>query len=109
MVRLAQRPAVDDDAVARREARVARGFHGAREVDAGDQREALDDGRRAGERHAVLVVHGRPFDGDHDVAFGQEIVGAGFDGCVDGAVVGAGCNESAECHAGPFSVGKAEA
>jgi hypothetical protein len=46
-------------------------FDGAREVDAGDHREASHHGRLAGDGQAILVVQRRPLDRDRDVAFHQ--------------------------------------
>jgi hypothetical protein len=61
--------AVQHDAVARLEFGVVRLLDLAGEVDARNERPGADDRRGAGEREAVLVVHGGIVDGDGDVAF----------------------------------------
>ena len=68
---LAQSPAIEDDIVARRPAGMARSFHRAGEIDAGDHREAAHHRRLAGQSEAVLVIHRRPFDANGDVAVHQ--------------------------------------
>ena len=65
---LAAAPAVEDDLVARLPGGMAGGFHRAGEIDAGDHREAAHHRRLAGDGKAVLVVDGRIFDADGDVA-----------------------------------------
>jgi len=47
------------------------GFHRAGEIDAGNHRKTANDGRFAGDREPVLVIHRRPFDAHGDVAFHQ--------------------------------------
>ena len=68
---LAAAPAVEDDLVARLPGRVAGGFHGAGEIDAGDHRKAAHHRRLAGDGEPVLVVQRRIFDADGDVAVHQ--------------------------------------
>ena len=57
--------------VARLPLRMRGGFHRAGEIDAGDHRKTANDGRFAGDRESVLVIHGGPFDADGDIAFHQ--------------------------------------
>src|SRR5207249_121818 len=70
-MRLAHTPAVDNDLVARLPLRMRRRLDRAREIDAGDHRKAAHDRRLAGDRETILVVHGRPFDPNGDVALHQ--------------------------------------
>ncbi len=81
MMGLADAPAIEDDLVARREARMAGVAHRAGKVDARDQRERADDRRLAGEGQPILVIDGGIFDVDGDITLHQ--VGLGQIGKLD--------------------------
>ena len=67
-------PTVQHHGVAGLVVRMRRSLDRAREVDAGDHREASHDGSLAGDGKAVLVVDGRVADPDGDIAVHQLIV-----------------------------------
>ena len=65
---MAEAPAVEHHLVADDELDVVRCLYRTRQVDAGDQRETLDNRRCVGDRHTVLIVDGRVIDPHRDVS-----------------------------------------
>ena len=57
--------------VARLPLRMRGGFHRAGEIDAGNHRKTANDGRFAGDREPILVIHRRTFDAHGDIALHQ--------------------------------------